>query len=412
MASATNLLAARFVASTTKVGRFADGGGLYLVVRKRGTQVERLWIFRYWRGPRGAAKESSLSLGPARDMPLATARRIAANCRELLAVGRDPREAFNDTTTQTLGSIIDDYIDHLSESLKTVANWRLTLGDVYCRLIRAKPIEQVTTEDVLTILKPIWHTKSETAQRLRSRLERVMDAAKVKGLYSGDNPARWRGHLQHLLTSPEQLTRGHHEALPWARVPEFMGRLRKLNSISALALEWTILTCARTSETRGAVWSEIDRVRRLWIIPKERMKGKRNQKREHRVPLSDRCIEILDEAEQLAGDYLFPGRTLKHQLSNMAMLECLRGLQTGLTVHGFRSSFRDWVGDATSYPEDLAEAALAHIKGDKTERAYRRGDALERRRALMVDWARYCDPAAGQTSDNVLDFTARREANG
>ena len=409
---ASNLLTARFVSNVTKIGRHADGLGLYLHVRKRGDQVERLWLFRYRSGPRGAEKERVLSLGPARDVPLATARRIAGQCRELLAVGRDPREALTPETAPTLGRIIDDYVGHLEETLKNPKSWKLTLGDTYCRAIRSKPIDQVMTDDVLGILKPIWHTKPETAQRLRARLERVMDSAKVKGLYRGDNPARWRGHLQHLLSAPQQLSRGHHAALSWRDVPAFMVKLRKLESVSALALEWTILTCARTNETRGAVMSEIDRERGLWIVPAARMKGRGQRKREHRVPLTDRCLEILDEAEKLGGVYLFPGLTLKRPLSYMAMLECLKGLQPGVPVHGFRSSFRDWVGETTSYPDHLAEAALAHIVGDKTERAYKRGDALERRRALMVDWARYCDPSAGQTSDNVLDFTARREAAG
>lgn len=402
------MLTARFVTSASKPGRYADGDGLYLIVRQRGDdrddeggkKVERLWLFRYSRGQRGEAKERTLSLGPARNVPLAAARKIAGRCRELLAAGGDPRDALKRSEAPSFGELADDHVAHLGLNPKTTSHWKLTLGDTYCRPIRSKSVDQLTTEDLVALLKPLWHTKPETAQRLRTRIEKVMDGAKVRGLFRGENPARWRGHLEHLLAPPKVLTRGHHKALPWQEIPAFMARLRKLESVSALALEWTILTCARTIETTGAVKGEVDSAQRLWIVPPERMKAKR----EHRVPLTDRCLAIFEEAEELKGAFLFPGTTNEDPLSYMAMLQCLKGLVPGITVHGFRSSFRDWVGEATTYPDHLAEAALAHIVGDKTERAYRRGDALERRRAMMVDWEKYCAGKTGTMSDNVIDF--------
>lgn len=238
------------------------------------------------------------------------------------------------------------------------------------------------------MLQPIWLTKAETAKRLRERLERVFDAATVKGLRTGANPARWKGHLAHLLPKQNRLSRGHHAALPWEQMPSFLRQLRGLNSLSALALEFTILTVARTGETIGATWAEIDEKRGLWIVPAARM----NAGRVHRVPLCGAAPAILARLRAFGTDgYVFPGRSTGVSLSTMAMGMCRRGLRTDATVHGMRSSFRDWVGEATNFPEKVAEAALAHAAGDKTEQAYRRGDALERRRELMAAWQRFFD---------------------
>lgn len=391
-ARALNLLSVRFVASAPP-GRHADGGGLYLQVRGRGELLERLWLFRYRRGGRGGQREAALSLGPARDVPLAQARELAARCRAALAAGGDPRQALAKARgAATFGQVADAYVDAIAPGLrnaKHVAQWRMTLGEAYCKSLRKLPVDRVATEDVLAVLKPAWGRRPETAQRLRARIERVLDSATVQGLRSGDNPARWRGHLQLLLAAPRKLARGHHAALPHEELPAFIARLRALQSVSALALEFTILTVARTGETIGATWPEIDLAQRLWIVPAERMKATR----EHRVPLGDRALAILAEAGKLGGVHLFPGRASDRPLSNMAMAMCLKGLAPGVTVHGFRSTFRDWVGDATGFPETLAEAALAHVIGDKTERAYRRKDALERRRKLMAAWERYLAPA-------------------
>jgi integrase len=401
MARGLNLLSAQTVKTITREGRHADGGGLYLVVRKRGEAVERLWVFRYSRGARAEKRDSVISLGPARDLSLAGARELAKLCRGALLAGQDPRAAIAPPSeAPTFGQEADDYIDSIEPGMrnaKHVAQWRMTLGEVYCKALREKKVDQIGTEDILAVLKPIWLTKPETAQRIRGRIERVLDAAKVRQKRSGENPARWRGHLEHLLPSAKRLVRGHHAAVPWRDMPAFMRRLTALDSVSALALEWTILTCARTGETIGATWPEIDLEQAVWIIPATRMKAHR----EHRVPLSPRCLEILEEAKLLGGAHIFPARKPKKALSIMAMAECLKGLDPAATVHGFRSSFRDWVSEATSFPGELAEAALAHVVKDKTERAYRRGDALERRRELMAAWERFCLPPV---AENVVSI--------
>jgi len=273
-------------------------------------------------------------------------------------------------------------------------------------------VNQITTEDVLAVLQPIWLIKAETASRVRGRIEKVLDAAKAKGLREGENPARWRGHLDHLLPRRPRLQRGHHAAMPWRQVPEFIVRLRESCSMAALALEFVILTAARSGEVlrsvregqvMGACWDEIDYQSRVWIIPAVRMKAAR----EHRVPLSDRALAILEEAEKSRqGKFIFLGQRGDQPLSEMALAMLLRRMGVmRATVHGFRSSFRDWAGETTSFPREIAEAALAHTVGDKVERAYRRGDALERRRELMEAWATFLEQGS---ADNVLPFERMR----
>ena len=252
------------------------------------------------------------------------------------------------------------------------------------------PVHEIGTEDVLAVLRPIWTTKSETASRVRGRIEAVIDAARARGLIAEDiaNPARWRGHLSHWLPRRQKLTRGHHAAMPYKELPAFVQELRRSEATAALALEFLILTAARTGEVLGARWDELDLDVGVWSLPAERMKSGRA----HRVPLSARTLEIIEVLKPLRdGQYLFPGAKRGRPLSTMAMMMVLRRSEQGhVTVHGFRSSFRDWVGDATSFPTDLAESALAHIAGDQTERAYRRVDALERRRTLMDEWEAFC----------------------
>ena len=384
-----NRLAARATQSITKPGRYADGGGLYLFVRQRGDTVERLWLFRHERGQRSARRETAISLGPARDVPIARARMLAGQCRQALAAGEDPRQALARVRgVPAFAEVADQYLAAIAPGLdlKTLESWRHTLGDQYCRTLRRLAVDKITTEHVLAVLKPVWAVKAVTAQKMRSRIERVLDNATVAGLRSGANPARWRGHLAHLLAKPAGLGGGHHAALPWAEVPELVARLRGLDSITAAALEFTILTAARTGETIGATWSEIDLERRIWTVPAERMK----MGREHRVPLGDRAVELLEDMRRLGQRHVFPGRNLARPLSEGAMMEFLSRARPGATVHGMRSAFRDWVGEATSFAADLAEAALAHRVGSKVERAYRRGDALERRRELMTAWERFC----------------------
>jgi integrase len=253
--------------------------------------------------------------------------------------------------------------------------------------LRAKTVDTIATDDVLAVLKPIWTTKAETASRVRGRIEKVLDAAKAKGFREGENPARWRGHLDHLLPGPSKLTRGHHAAMPYEDVAGFVAELREREATAALALEFCILTAARSGEVLGARWSEIDRDKKIWTVPATRMKAGR----EHRVPLPGRALAVVGQlAEAKQGDFVFPGQRRDKPLSNKAMDRVLRRVGTDVTVHGFRSSFRDWAGNETGYPRELIETALAHVIGDRAEQAYRRSDALERRRDLMTAWESYC----------------------
>jgi integrase len=260
----------------------------------------------------------------------------------------------------------------------------------YAAPLRSLPIDRITTENVLKALQLIWKTKTETAKRTRQRIEAVIDYAKARGHYSGENVARWKGHLAMILPSPERLVRvEHHPAMPYTDVPAFMARLRAVDGVAARALEFTILCAARVGEVRGAVWSEIDMENRLWTIPAARMKAG-NQ---HSVPLADRAMVILREMEKLrVSDYVFGGFRDNKPLGDVTIRGVLRALGVNdATTHGFRSSFRDFCGDETSAPHDVIEAALAHAIRNKTEAAYRRGSALEKRRVLMQAWANYCE---------------------
>jgi integrase len=369
-----------------KAGKLADGDGLYLQTSPNGNKS---FVFVFIR----SGRRREMGLGPfgtgTGQVSLAAARAKADEVREILGRGGDPFTELSSrrATSRTFGGFADEWVERMEEGWRNEkhrAQWKMTLGDAYCASLRKRPIGEVTTEDVLKVLRPIWRTKAETARRIRGRIERVLDAAKAAGERTGENPARWRGHLSELLSKPDRLGRGHHKAMPYKEVPAFMARLRQINSIPALAVELTILTAARSGETRGATWSEIQHD--VWIVPADRAKGRR----EHRVPLSDRALEILKVmAARRFNDLVFPGRKSGGPMSDMSLSAVLRRLKVDATVHGFRSSFRDWAGDATDFPRELAEAALAHLVGDGTERAYRRGDALARRRALMVAWANY-----------------------
>lgn len=268
---------------------------------------------------------------------------------------------------------------------KHKAQWKSTL-ETYAAPLRAKPVDTIAPDDVRVFLKPIWTTKAETASRVRGRIEKVLDAAKAKGFRDGENPARWRGHLDHLLPRPSKLARGHHAAMPYEDVAAFIAKLRKREATSALALELCILTAARSGEILGMRWSEIDLDKKIWTVPANRMKAGR----EHRVPLASRSVLILRQLEKLkTGEFVFPGQARNKPLSNMAMEMVLRRMKIhNATVHGFRSSFRDWAGNITNFPREVTETALAHVIGDKAEQAYRRGDALEKRRKLMAAWQR------------------------
>jgi integrase len=389
-----NRLSARAVATLTKPGRHADGGGLYLTIDKRGG---RRWTFMFERG--GRQREAGLV--SAASVPLAKARALAAQFREALAAGQDPiatREASRRAREgrKTFGEIADALIAAKEagwRSEKHKAQWRTTL-ETYAAPLRSMPVEEVDTEAVLSVLQPIWRSKFETASRLRGRIEAVLDAARAKGLIPRNeaNPARWKGHLAMLLPKRQALSRGHHAAMPYAEVPAFVTRLRQHEALSALALEFLILTATRAGEACGARWDEIDFAAKIWTISAARMKAARV----HRVPLSAPALAILEGLGEtrIGGPFVFPGRRSGAALSTKALAMLLQRLRVDVTVHGFRSSFRDWCGNETSFPREIAEAALAHQVGGAVEIAYRRGDALEKRRALMESWAAFCEPRA------------------
>jgi integrase len=402
-------LTARSVETITKPGRHSDGGGLYLVVTKEG---HRKWVFISIRN--GKRQDMGLGRAGRGGVSLAKAREAAAAAREALATGADPLAARRAAERErarvpTFGEMADHLIASMTpewRNEKHRAQWSMTLTK-YAAPLRVLPVDKVTTEDVLQVLKPLWTTRPETASRLRGRIERVLDAAKALGQRSGENPALWRGHLANLLPKRQKLTRGHHAAMPFVDVPAFMAKLRERDALAARALEFLILTAARSGEVYGARWSEIDLDNKVWTVPAARMKAGRV----HRVPLTSRAVAILEEAAKLRADdiadaLIFPGRRSGRPMSVMAMEMLLRRMgHDAVTVHGFRSSFRDWAGECTHFPREVAEAALAHVVGDETERAYRRGDALAKRRELMEAWAAFCDPrmAAG----NVVPLERR-----
>jgi integrase len=384
---------------TAKPGVHMDGEGLRLIVGATGT---RKWVFRFMR--RGRSQEMGLG---GSDVSLAMARERAADARRVLTAGQNPIDAARlaKVARPTFGQVADEFLAAKASewrNSKHRAQWTMTL-EKYAGRLRARPVNEIDTAAVLEVLQPLWTSIPETASRLRGRIETVLDAARARGLIGQHeaNSARWRGHLDKLLPKRQKLTRGHHAAMPFADVPAFLAQLRERESVAALALEFTILTAARTSETLGAKWTEINLARKLWTVPAVRMKGGR----EHRVALSNCATAILEAlAADKTGEYVFPGQRLGKPLSSMAMEMILRRTKAhGVTVHGFRSSFRDWCGEVSAFPREVAEAALAHVAGDQTERAYRRGDALEKRRALMEAWAAYCEPKAS----NVVSIARR-----
>jgi integrase len=401
MARKTKRLSSRFVSSVSAPGLYADGDGLYLIVESK---TAKRWTFVYqWHGRR-----REMGLGSVSARTLGDAREATINARRQVASGVDPIEARRQAAADARANktLFGEFAERLVNDLapqfrnqKHINQWRMTLSierdesgrlldSGYCLPLRPMRLAEIDTAAVLTILRPIWQSKPETAARLRGRIERVLDAAKVAGLRSGENPARWRGHLDAILPKRQRLTRGHHAAMPYAEVPAFMGRLATVSGVGALALRFTILAAARTGETMGATWAEIDLEKEVWTIPAARMKAGR----EHRVPLSDAALTILRELhETRTSELVFNGRKPGRPISNRTMTKALESAGAAdYTTHGFRSSFRDWAGELTAFPRDVAEAALAHRTGDATELAYRRGDALAKRRKLMDAWAAYC----------------------
>ena len=397
MARQVDKLSARGVATATKPGRHSDGGGLYLVVDLSGA---KRWLFMYRRDGR----QKEMGLGGLGGVSLADARRRRDEARKLLAAGLDPieekRTAAVKSDVVTFGAFVDQLVPELSKGFKNakhIRQWTQTLAS-YTGPIEAKAIDAISTDDVLACLRPIWSEKSETASRVRGRIERVLDAARARGLRSGENPARWRGHLDQLLSRRRKLTRGHHVALPFQDVPGFVTDLQARKAGTASALEFLILTAARAGEVLGCRWSEIDFDTRVWTVPAVRMKAGR----EHRVPLTDRAMAILLAAYEVRrGDFVFPSHTAAKPLSNMAFDALLTRMKVRATPHGFRSSFRDWCGETTAFPREVAEAALAHVVGNEVERSYRRGDALQKRRLLMNSWATFVSQGHATSTGNV-----------
>ncbi len=366
------------------------GPGLYLRVRGRSA----LWTFRYTH----AGKTREPSLGPLETLSLADALAKAADLRARVKRGDaiDPRPApiaARPKPAETFQDVAEQFIEAMRPGWKNAKHadqWTNTLATYAYPKLGSKPVGEIGTGDVLEVLSPIWKDKHETATRVRGRIEAVLSAAKARGLRAGENPALWRGNLDQLLPTISKRRRvQHHAALPWQEAPAFMAELRERQSMSAFALQFTILTATRTAETIGMLWPEIKLDDGLWIIPAQRMKAGR----EHRVPLSKQTIRLLKELPRMEGtDVVFWGGRKPH-LSNMAMLELLRGMRPGLTVHGFRSTFRDWAAEATSFPADVVEMALAHTIQNQVEAAYRRGDLLAKRAELMREWAAYLDSA-------------------
>jgi integrase len=405
MARAINKLTTKAVNAMSKSGYYSDGVGLYLQISVFGTKN---WVFRFTLN----GKSREMGLGPIHTISLAEARQAALECRKKLREGIDPietrkalKQAVNLEAAKaiTFDECAKKFIEAKQNEWKSAKHgdqWRNTLETYASPVIGKLSVAAVDTGLVMRVLEPIWTTKTETATRLRGRIESVLDWATVRGYRYGENPARWKGHLASLLAVPGKIAKvEHHAALPYSEIGDFIGELRKQEGNASLALEYCILTATRTSETLDATWGEIDFLTNTWTIPGDRMKAKR----EHRVPLADRAIQILQEMQtRQLGDYIFPGQRERRPLSNMSMLMALRRMgRVDLTTHGFRSTFRDWAAETTGHPPEVVEMALAHAVGNKVEAAYRRGDLFEKRVRLMLDWAKQCTPIA---HDNNLQI--------
>jgi integrase len=394
MARAVERLTALQARRASRPGLLADGKGLCLRVGESGAKS---WVLRYMLD--GRARE--MGLGSYYDLSLTEARERARGFRKMVKEGIDPiddRRARRAAQRAERAKVVT--FKECAEAFiaahqagwrnpKHAAQWPSTLSVYVYPHLGALPVHMIDTSLVMKALEPIWFAKSETAGRVRGRIESVLDWAAARGYRTGENPARWRGHLENLLPRKSKVRRvEHHAALPYAELGAFIAELRQQAGVAARALEFTILTASRTGEVIGARWHEISMAERLWTVPAGRMKAGRD----HRVPLSPQAIAISEEMRTVrVGDFVFPGGRGTQPISNMAMTMTLRRMGRGeLTVHGFRSSFRDWAAERTNFPREVAEMALAHAVSDKVEAAYRRGDLFEKRRQLMVAWARFC----------------------
>lgn len=392
----TNQLTVAFVKSAKPGKRYADGNGLYLQVKPSGA---RSWVLRYRIDGRthdmglGSAEAKGISLASAREEaarigllvkrginPLAERERLALEAQEAAKASKAAEVTFKDEAFAYIANHESGW-----KNPKHRQQWRNTLSTYAYPVIGDLPVGAVATPHILQILQPIWEGKNETASRLQSRIERILDSAKVRGLRSGENPARMKGHLDLILPRQNKLKRGHHASLPYADLPKFIVALREREALSALALEFTILTGGRTAEIIGAPWSEVSFEKALWSIPAERMKASRS----HEVPLCSRALEILTETKLLGSKYLFPSSN-GGPLSNAAMYALVRRMDEKITVHGFRSTFRVWAAEQTDASHEVCEMAISHSVGDATVKAYMRTNLLEKRRALMTQWQAFC----------------------
>jgi integrase len=405
MSRVKNKLTSRTVETKKVQGYYADGGNLYLRITETLTKG---WVFIYVKG----GKRTEMGLGSIPNVTLEEARQKANELRKQIANGIEPlvekRQQENERKLQiakamTFKQCAESYINaHKAgwKNPKHLQQWQNTLTQYAFPLLGDLDVKTIDTALITKCLEPIWLTKNETAGRVRGRIESILDWATARKFRTGENPARWRGHLDKLLAKPSKIQQTeHHSALPYAEINGFIQQLRTHDGIAAKCLEFTILTATRTGETIGATWAEIDLQAKVWTVPAERMKAKR----EHRVPLTSQALIILNEMAAIRfNDYVFPSN--KKGLSNMAMLTLLKRMErTDITVHGFRSAFRDWAAELTAYPNEVVEMALAHTIKNQVEAAYRRGDLLEKRAGLMDSWAKYCNtPRLNVDSSNVV----------
>lgn len=418
MARQLNKLSAISVSRFKKQGMYSDGGGLNLRVTESGG---KFWAFRFMLD--GKARE--MGLGALHSLSLSDARLRATECRKLLLQGKDPVKArdsikakakLSAAREKTFQQCAEAYIEaHKAgwRNPKHIQQWSNTLASYVYPVFGGLPVQEIDVTLVMKVLEPVWKIKTETASRLRGRIETILDWAKVREYRKGENPARWRGHLENLLPARSKVQKVKHQpALPYMEIGDFMGLLKEHEGMAALALQFTILTACRTSEAIGATWDEIDFSEKVWIIPETRIKAGR----EHRVPLPQAALNVLKKAQKenngqqsKKDNWVFAGQRKGKPLSNMAMLSLLGRInRKDITVHGFRSSFRDWAAEQTNFPREVAEAALAHATGDKVEAAYRRSDFFEKRRQMMDAWARYCGRPSVEKKSNVTPL--RRKA--
>ncbi|MFK0335382.1 tyrosine-type recombinase/integrase [Rhizobium sp. NPDC090275] len=431
MAVTLNKIKGNALNSITEAGRHGDGGGLYLNVKDTGS---RSWMFVYRQKQPDGKPSRTVELGLGSFVPvnapkgasiqhvtLEQARRLAEKCRDWLTEGKDPKAeraaamafaaaAAAAPAIPTFGAFVDGWIaETIAPGLKNpkhIQQWENTMSDTYIVGLRKVRIDNVTDDDVIAAVKPHWEKRRETAERILGRIARALTEAKARKLRTGDNPAEW-DLVKGRLAGGKKAVK-HHNAIAYRSIAPFMTALRSRVGVAARCLEFTILTAARSAEAFGAVWSEIDFDAATWTVPAERMK----MGVEHTVPLSDAAVAVLRKMHPkyaAAGDYVFPGTKKGKSLSIMSMDMQIRRMEKAgdcgdITVHGMRSAFRDWAGNQTNYPRELCEEALAHQVGNKVEQAYRREQAIEKRRPMMRDWASYCD----ETANNVVSMAARR----